>query len=35
MSGAARPQDEARRALAEGIRACTHRRPDTELDVLE
>ncbi|MBW5420298.1 hypothetical protein GKQ77_01765 [Streptomyces sp. BG9H] len=28
-------RDEARRALAEEIRACTHCRPDTELGVLE
>lgn len=28
-------QDDARRALADGIRACAHCRPDTELGVLE
>lgn len=28
-------QEEARRALADGVRACTHCRPDTELGVLE
>lgn len=28
-------QGQARRALAEGVAACTHCRPDTELGVLE
>ncbi|WAL93962.1 DUF6233 domain-containing protein [Streptomyces sp. Je 1-369] len=28
-------RDEARRALADGIRACTHCRPDTALGVLD
>lgn len=28
-------EDQARRALAEGVAACTHCRPDTDLGVLE
>ncbi|MGR4880633.1 DUF6233 domain-containing protein [Streptomyces sp. LARHCF249] len=35
--GRCRPadRDAARRALAEGVEACTHCRPDTALDVLD